>query len=104
MAKRNNRGWVIDDHDLTVEFYFRSLADLGKLSADPEWQALQAEEEPYIDRRNTVVSLGWVEKYVGDGRVMNFGEDGKSAYPSYEELVDVKTAYGTGEAAGAGAR
>ena len=77
---------------------------MGKLSADPEWQALQAEEEPYINRQNNVVSLGWVEKFVEGSKVVNFGEDGKSTYPSYEELVDVRTAYGNvnGAAAGAG--
>lgn len=93
MNKNRNRGWVIDDHDVTVEFYFKSLADLAKLSEDLEWQAIQQEEEPYIDRRNTVVSLGWVERYVENGKVVN-QHDGKSTYGSWAELSDTSTAWG----------
>lgn len=47
---------------MTIGFYFRSFAELNKVNADPEFQALQASEEPFMNRENTVVSLAWVEK------------------------------------------
>jgi len=92
MNEQNKRGWIIDDHDLTVEFYFRSLADMTKLSADPEWLAIQLEEEPYVNRERTVVSLGWVEKYVDGGKVVNFDENGETKYAAYPEVSDIRTA------------
>lgn len=79
------------DHDITVEFYFRSLADLEKVRADPDFQALQAGEGPYVNLVHTVASLGWVEKYVDGGKVVNL-KDGKSMYPPWEELMDLSTA------------
>ncbi|KAI0896556.1 hypothetical protein F4806DRAFT_431217 [Annulohypoxylon nitens] len=91
MNRSRNRGWVIDDHDITVEFYFRSFADLEKVRADPDFQALQAGEGPYVNLVHTVASLGWVEKYVDGGKVVNL-KDGKSMYPPWEELMDLSTA------------
>jgi hypothetical protein len=95
MNNRRNRGWVVDDHDMTIEFYFRTFEELGRITNDPEFQKLQEEEEPYVNRTHTVVSLGWVEQYVMDGEVVNIKE-GRSMYPGFEELNDV--------AAGAGNR
>ncbi|KAJ5219518.1 hypothetical protein N7468_008722 [Penicillium chermesinum] len=83
--RRNNRGWVIDDHDVTIEFYFRNFAELNRVNSDPEFQALQASEEPFVNRAHTVVSLSWVENYVDEGKVVNIVDD-KSTYPPYEEL------------------
>ncbi|QKX63140.1 uncharacterized protein TRUGW13939_10309 [Talaromyces rugulosus] len=91
MNKRNNRGWVIDDHDITVEFYYRNFAELNKVNGDPEFQALQASEEPYVNRENTVVSLAWVEKYVDEAQVVNIVDE-KSSYGPWAELVDLSTA------------
>ncbi|KAF1730564.1 hypothetical protein CRV24_010027 [Beauveria bassiana] len=94
MNRRNNRGWIIDDHDVTVEFYFRSFAELNRVNSDPEFQELQASEEPYVNRVHTVVSLAWVEQYVADGKVVNIEND-KSTYPSWNELADLSDALGT---------
>ena len=94
MNTRGNRGWVIDDHDLTIDFYFKTFADLAKVNTDRELQRLQQEEEPFINRTHTVVSLGWVEQYVKDGKVVNI-KDGKSMYPTFEELTDLATAAGS---------
>ncbi|KAI0838793.1 hypothetical protein F5Y06DRAFT_296404 [Hypoxylon sp. FL0890] len=91
MNRRRNKGWVIDDHDITVEYYFRSFADLEKLRQDPDFQALQAAEGPYVNLIHTVVTLGWVEKYVDGGKVVNV-KDGKSMYPSWSELRDLSAA------------
>ncbi|KAI0179355.1 hypothetical protein GGR52DRAFT_535864 [Hypoxylon sp. FL1284] len=94
MNRRANRDWVVDDHDMTVEFYFRSFAELERLRRDPDFAALQAEEGPFINMVHTVTTLGWVEKYVDGGRVINV-KDGKSTYPSWSELRDLSTAYPT---------
>ncbi|OTA70056.1 hypothetical protein K449DRAFT_441412 [Hypoxylon sp. EC38] len=90
MNRRGNRGWVIDDHDITVEFYFRSFAELEKVRQDPDFKALQVAEGPYVNLVHTVVTLGWVEKYVDGGKVVNI-KDGKSMYPPWSELQDLST-------------
>ncbi|EMR72125.1 hypothetical protein UCREL1_834 [Eutypa lata UCREL1] len=92
MNRRGNRGWVIDDHDITVEFYFRNFAELEKINQDPEFQELQAAEGPYVNLIHTVVTLGWVEKYVDEGKVVNV-KNGKSTYPPWSELQDLSTAF-----------
>jgi hypothetical protein len=81
------------DHDITVEFYFRSFAELNKVTSDPEFKAAQATEGPYVNLVHTVVSLGWAERYVDGGEVINIGEDGKSTYPYWSELDDLSTAF-----------
>ncbi|KAK7910579.1 hypothetical protein PG985_013060 [Apiospora marii] len=101
MNRRNNRGWTVDDHDLTVEFYFRTFAELSKVNSDPEFQALQATEGPYVNLVHTVATLGWVEKHVDGGKVVNLDEDGKSTYPSWTEMNDLSTAFPAGPAEGA---
>ncbi|KAK3393289.1 hypothetical protein B0H63DRAFT_15185 [Podospora didyma] len=94
MNRRNNRGWTIDDHDMTVEFYFRTFAELNKVNSDPEFKALQASEGPYVNLVHAVATLGWVEKYVDAGKVVNIdGKSGKSTYPPWSELSDLSTAY-----------
>ncbi|PYH91393.1 hypothetical protein BO71DRAFT_332322, partial [Aspergillus ellipticus CBS 707.79] len=92
-SRRNKRGWVVDDHDLTVEFYFRNFLAMNNVGMDPEFRALQAAEGPYVNLVHTVASFGWVEQYVDGGKVVNIGEDGKSVYPSWMELGDVRTAF-----------
>ncbi|KAI1401656.1 hypothetical protein F4819DRAFT_486345 [Hypoxylon fuscum] len=82
MNRRGNRGRTVDDHDITVEFYFRRFADLERVRKDPEFQALQAGEEPYVNLVHTVETLGWVEKYVDGGQVVNV-KDGRSTYPPW---------------------
>ncbi len=76
---------------MTLEFYFRSFEEMNKVTNDPDFQALQAEEEPYVNRKNTVVSLGWVETYVENGKVVNI-KDNKSCYGTWEESSDISTA------------
>jgi hypothetical protein len=89
------------DHDITVEFYFRNFAELNKVNSDPEFQALQASEGPFVNLIHSVVTLGWVEKYVDGGKVVNIGEDGKSLYPPWSELNDLSTAFPARPAEGA---
>lgn len=82
---------------MTSEFYFRNFAELNKVNSDPEFQALQASEEPFVNRAHTVVSLAWVENYVDEGEVVNIVDD-KSTYPPRDELLDLSTALGPGGA------
>jgi hypothetical protein len=76
-----------------VEFYFRNFAELNKVNSDPDFQALQASEGPFVNLTHTVVTLGWVEKYVDGGKVVNIDQDGKSLYPPWTELNDLSTAF-----------
>ncbi|PWY81723.1 hypothetical protein BO94DRAFT_536935 [Aspergillus sclerotioniger CBS 115572] len=92
-SRRNKRGWVIDDHDLTVEFYFRNFLAMNNVRNDPEFAALQASEGPYVNLIHTVATLGWVEQYVDGGKVVNIGPDGRSMYPSWAELGDVQSMF-----------
>lgn len=84
-----------------MEFYFRNFAELNKVNSDPEFKELQASEGPYVNLVHTVVTLGWVEKYVDGGKVVNIGEDGKSTYPPWAELNDLSTAFPPRPAEGA---
>jgi hypothetical protein len=73
---------------VTVEFYLHSLDELTAVLADPEFKALQQEEEPYVSGENIVATLGWVETYVQDGRVVNLDPDGVPTYPGFGVLAD----------------
>src|SRR6478609_3633941 len=42
--------WVIRDHDMHVEFWFRDMATLAAVAGDPDFQALQAAEGPYASK------------------------------------------------------
>lgn len=88
MNAQRQRGWVVDDHDITVEFYFRDFDALTAVGQDPEFQKLQVEEGPYVNRAHTVASLGWVEVYVEGGKVVNVA-DGRPTYGAFEDVVDV---------------
>lgn len=77
--------WVVDDHDVLVEFYVRDLEAMEGVINDPDFQKLQAEEAPWIDaERNPIgASFGWVEVYLDQGKVVNVTKDQK---PSYSKL------------------
>ncbi|KAI1735344.1 hypothetical protein F4680DRAFT_307748 [Xylaria scruposa] len=91
MNRQNKRGWVIDDHDITIEFYFRTFEELTAVNVDPDFQALQSAEGPYVNLIHTVVTLSWVEKYVDNGKAVNI-VDGKSTYPPRSVLMDLSNA------------
>ncbi|KAL5356909.1 hypothetical protein BJX96DRAFT_172042 [Aspergillus floccosus] len=80
--------WRIDEHDVTVEFYLHSLDELTSVLEDPEFKALQQEEEPYVSGEDIVATLGWVETYVQDGRVVNVDSEGFPTYPKFDVLAD----------------
>lgn len=49
---------AMQDHNITVEFYFRSFAKLNNVISDPDFKAIQATEGPYVNLVHTVVALG----------------------------------------------
>ncbi|KAI0973109.1 hypothetical protein F4678DRAFT_427954 [Xylaria arbuscula] len=77
--------WVVDDHDVVVEFYLRNVSALVNILDDPEFQVLQAAEGPWVDsqRGGISASLGWVEFYIENGKPVNSSPGGK---PTYERL------------------
>ncbi|KAB8069132.1 hypothetical protein BDV29DRAFT_198906 [Aspergillus leporis] len=79
--------WTIDTHDLTVELYIRDLQTLRNIAADPEFASFYHLEEPYLSRRHVVASLGWVEAYVEDGRVVNVTDEGSEYRPEFGVFV-----------------
>ncbi|CAJ2510883.1 Uu.00g065080.m01.CDS01 [Anthostomella pinea] len=78
--------WVIRDHDMWAEFWFRDMAALAAAASDPEFQKLQEAEGPYASKIHIEASLGWVEQYVADGKVVNVTPDGKPDFLSFEEM------------------
>ncbi|KAH8731284.1 hypothetical protein GQ44DRAFT_756020 [Phaeosphaeriaceae sp. PMI808] len=79
------RPWIIRQHDAQVEFFFRDMETFFKGATDPDFQALQAEEEPFISGIHAEVSIGWVEAYVHDGKVVNISDANESTYPMFKE-------------------
>ncbi|KAK1979517.1 hypothetical protein LZ30DRAFT_596736 [Colletotrichum cereale] len=77
---------TVRDHDAQVVYLFRDMDTFYKGAADLEFQALRAEEEPYISQSGAEISFGWIEDYVKDGQVVNIGQDGKPTYPNFKEL------------------
>ncbi|KAI1809824.1 hypothetical protein GGS20DRAFT_595532 [Poronia punctata] len=78
--------WVVRDFDVQVEFYFRDMSTLPELAADPDFKALQAMEGPIVSRLHVEHTLGWVERYIENGKIINVGEDGKPMYPKFSAL------------------
>jgi hypothetical protein len=66
---------------------------MNKVSSDPEFRELQAAEGPYVNLVHTVATLGWVEKYLDGGKIVNIDESGKSMYPPWSELGDVASVF-----------
>lgn len=78
--------WRIRDFDAQVEFLFRDMETFYKGAADADFQALQAEEGPFISGEGAEISIGWIETYVSDGKVVNFDEAGKPTFPAFTEM------------------
>ncbi|KAK7711085.1 hypothetical protein SLS57_008175 [Botryosphaeria dothidea] len=84
LNERLGKKWVLDDHDVVVEFYLRDLEAVQRIIADPEFAKLQEEEAPWVDTERSdggvVAHLAWVEVYVENGKVVHVGSDGKPTY------------------------
>ncbi|KAL4864303.1 hypothetical protein BDV12DRAFT_15500 [Aspergillus spectabilis] len=88
-SKLNNmRGnpWRVRDFDAQVEFLFRDMETFYKGAADADFQALQAEEGPFISGEGAEISIGWIETYVKDGEVVNIDEAGNPTFPAFEDM------------------
>lgn len=80
------RPWIIRQHDAQVEFFFRDMETFFRGAADPDFQALQAGEEPFISGIHAEASIGWVETYVCDGKVVNINDANESTHPPFEDV------------------
>ncbi|KAL6872026.1 EthD domain-containing protein [Trichoderma novae-zelandiae] len=73
-------GAVVAPFDAYIEFMVRSVEDLWRATADPEYPVKMQPDEEYMFEQGTMqVTVGWVEAYVQDGKVVNV-VDGKSAF------------------------
>lgn len=72
---------------MTVELYVPDLQTLRGIASDPEFASFYHLEEPYLSRRHVVATLGWVEVYVEDGKVVNVTDGGSEYRPEYAEFV-----------------
>lgn len=82
--------YIIDKHDVQIEYYFRDVSSLLAVSADEDFKALHIEATPFVRLDETTVLLNWVEVYLEDGKLVNIGADGKSLQPSFEEQSDIQ--------------
>lgn len=66
---------------MIVEFYLQDLDAAEAIINDADFQKLQSEEAPWIDMDRTPIgaTLGWVEVYVDQGKIVNI-TDGKPSY------------------------
>ncbi|KAL3429104.1 hypothetical protein BDV09DRAFT_200927 [Aspergillus tetrazonus] len=78
--------WRMRDFDAQVEFFFRDMETFYKGAADADFQALPAEEGPFIRGEGAEISIGWVETYVRDGKVVNLDDAGKPTFPSFKDM------------------
>ena len=92
LAQKLNVDWgsrfTISDHHVQVEYYMRDMDAVYAVAADPEFQVLHGEEGPFVSRLHIVASVGWVEVYVENGRVVNLVE-GRPTYPEFVVMADV---------------
>ncbi|RDL31038.1 Uncharacterized protein BP5553_09827 [Venustampulla echinocandica] len=86
LNKMRGSPWVVRDYDAQVEFLFRDMETFYKGAADADFQALQAEEEPFVNGTGAEISIGWIETYVVDGNVVNLDQAGKPTYPEFKEV------------------
>ncbi|KAI9035220.1 EthD domain-containing protein [Aspergillus affinis] len=80
--------WKIDDHDVTIEFYFTDVSTLLAVSADEEFKALHVDSENFVRLDATTVAVTWVEVFLKDGKLVHISPDGKSQHPPFAERID----------------
>ncbi|KAI1810344.1 hypothetical protein GGS20DRAFT_594769 [Poronia punctata] len=93
LGKSLNLPYKLNDYDLQIEYYFKDVESLLGISGDKDFKVLHGEAEPYVDLTTTNITVGWVEVYLDNGKLVNIDSDGKtSLYPSFEEMSDVPLA------------
>ncbi|RHZ60656.1 hypothetical protein CDV55_104181 [Aspergillus turcosus] len=85
LAKGLQLPWKIDDHDVTIEFYFTDVSALLAVSADQDFKDLHVDTEKFIRLDATTISVTWIEVYLKDGKIVNIDSEGKSLQPSFAE-------------------
>lgn len=90
LAESMKLPYPVNSHDMEIEYYFKDVESLIKVSAEPDFKALHAECEPYVDLATTTITLTWVEVYLEDGKLVNVDADGKSMQPSFKGLNAIK--------------
>ncbi|KAK2591240.1 hypothetical protein QQS21_011082 [Conoideocrella luteorostrata] len=76
----NRPGWSVDDHDVQISYWVRTLEQAHAILMDPEFQALVQEASGYQDDDRATFAAGWVEVYVEDGKLVNMDEQGNTVY------------------------
>ncbi|KAG9240342.1 EthD domain-containing protein [Calycina marina] len=70
-------GWKLSTYDGHVEFIVRSVDDLSKAVQDPEYPEKIAPDEQYLlDPSTSMVTVGWEEVYILDGKLVSQGGAG----------------------------
>ncbi|KAJ3571905.1 hypothetical protein NPX13_g5219 [Xylaria arbuscula] len=82
--------YQVNTHDLEIEYYFKDIATLLALSADPQFKELHLESEPYVAHDTAKVALTWIETYVENGKAVHIDSGGQSAYAAFSELANIK--------------
>jgi hypothetical protein len=64
-----------------VKILVRSMDDLMKATQDPEYpEKIGQDEQKFLDQARSMVTVGWEEVYVLDGKIVNFDSNGHSLY------------------------
>ncbi|KAJ0414057.1 hypothetical protein BJY00DRAFT_321339 [Aspergillus carlsbadensis] len=82
LSESRGSPWRVRDFDAQVEFLFRDMETFYRGAADVDFQALQAEEGPFISGEGAEISLGWVETYVKEGKVINLDDAAIPTFPA----------------------
>ncbi|PVH85752.1 hypothetical protein DL98DRAFT_583344 [Cadophora sp. DSE1049] len=70
---------TIPQNQHTTMGMLRSVEDLKKAVEDPEYpEKVWPDEQRFMDQSNSVVTVGWEEVYVKDGKIVNIDEEGNS--------------------------
>jgi predicted translin family RNA/ssDNA-binding protein len=57
------------------------VEDLYRAVQDPEYpEKVKPDERHLLDPSTSIVTVGWEEVYILDGKVVNISQDGKSLY------------------------
>ncbi|KAF8854106.1 hypothetical protein BDZ45DRAFT_747870 [Acephala macrosclerotiorum] len=74
-------GWTLSPYDGHVEILVRNMEALTRATRDPEYpEKVGLDEQRFLEQARSMVTAGWEEVYVLDGKVVNFDEKGQSVY------------------------
>lgn len=68
-------------HDGHVEILLKDIEDLETAVQDPDYPArVGPDEAKFLDQKRSVVTVGWEEVYLRDGKVVNIDAEGRSVF------------------------